>query len=45
MDEVIFEEFKGTGNMELRLRASTPTSGSSRPSTSTPPAPGAKSCS
>ena len=36
MDEVIFEEFKGTGNMELRLAASSPTSGSSRPSTSTP---------
>ena len=37
MDEVIFEEFKGTGNMELRLspRAS-PTSASSRPSTSNP---------
>ena len=35
MDEVIFEEFKGTGNMELRLTASSPTGASSRPSTST----------
>ena len=43
-DEVIFEEFKGTGNMELRLAASSPTSGSSRPSTSTRPAPARKSC-
>ena len=44
MDEVIFEEFKGTGNMELRLAASSPTSASSRPSTSTPPAPAGRRC-
>ena len=43
MDEVIFEEFKGTGNMELRLSPrAAPTSGSSRRSTSTPPAPAAR---
>ena len=39
MDEVIFEEFKGTGNMELSSTASSRTSASSRRSTSTPPAP------
>ena len=33
MDDVIFEEFKGTGNMEIHLFASSPTSGSSRRST------------
>ena len=44
MDEVIFEEFKGTGNMELRLDANSPRSGSSRPSTWTPRAPAARSC-
>ena len=38
MDEVIFEEFKGTGNMELRLSRSLADRASSRPSTSTPPA-------
>ena len=36
MDEVIFEEFKGTGNIESGCAASSPRSGSSRPSTSTP---------
>ncbi len=36
MDEVIYEEFKGTGNMELHLWiAGLPRSASSRPSTST----------
>ncbi len=44
MDEVIYEEFKGTGNMELHLAARSPRSASSRPSTSTAPAPAAKSC-
>ena len=33
MDEVIFEEFKGTGNMELQLDATCPTNVSSRQST------------
>ena len=31
MDEVIFEEFKGTGNMELQLDRNCPTSASTRP--------------
>ena len=44
MDTVIFEEFKGTGNAELKLDRRSPTSGSSRPSTSTPPAPARTSC-
>jgi transcription termination factor Rho len=44
MDEVIFEEFKGTGNMELRLRREFADKRSSPPSTWTPPAPGARSC-
>jgi hypothetical protein len=34
MDEVIFEEFKGTGNMEIHLTARSPTTGSTRPSRS-----------
>ena len=34
MDDVIFEEFKGTGNMEIHLDRSWSTSGSSRRSTS-----------
>jgi transcription termination factor Rho len=42
MDEVIFEEFKGTGNMELKLDRKLPTAASSRPSTSTRPAPARK---
>ena len=45
MDDVIFEEFKGTGNMELHLDRRLVESGSGRPSTSTGPAPAAKSCS
>ena len=44
-DTVIFEEFKSTGNAELRARSGRwPTVGSSRPSTSTPPAPARRSC-
>jgi transcription termination factor Rho len=35
MDEVIFEEFKGTGNMELRLDRRWPSAASTRRSTST----------
>jgi len=45
MDEVIFEEFKGTGNMELRLDRRLADGGSTRPSTSTPARPGTRSCS
>ncbi|CAM5677277.1 Transcription termination factor Rho [Streptomyces glaucescens] len=46
MDEVIFEEFKGTGNMELKLDPSSPTSASSRRWTWTRPVPVRKrSCS
>jgi transcription termination factor Rho len=45
MDEVIFEEFKGTGNMELRCVANWLTSASSRPSTLTRPARVARNCS
>jgi transcription termination factor Rho len=33
MDEVIFEEFKGTGNCDIYLTATSRTSASSRPST------------
>ena len=44
MDEVIFEEFKGTGNLELISTARSPTSASSRRSTSTAPARARKSC-
>jgi len=44
MDEVIFEEFKGTGNMELHLDAGSSTSASGLPSTSTAPALARKSC-
>ena len=44
MDEVIFEEFKGTGNAEITWTAGWSTSASSRPSTSTSPAPARKSC-
>jgi transcription termination factor Rho len=39
MDEVIFEEFKGTGNSEIVLDRKVPTSASSRPSTSARAAP------
>ena len=34
MDDIIFEEFKGTGNMEIHLDRSSPTSASGRPLTS-----------
>jgi hypothetical protein len=44
MDEVIFEEFKGTGNMELRLDRGLPTAASSRPSTWSRAAPARRSC-
>jgi hypothetical protein len=44
MDDVFFEEFKGTGNMELRLRRELPRSASSRPSTWPRPAPAATTC-
>lgn len=44
MDEVIFEEFKGTGNMELQLDRRSATSVSSRPSTSWHPAHAATTC-
>ncbi len=44
MDEVIYEEFKGTGNMELPWTVASPRSACSRPSTSTVPVPAAKSC-
>jgi transcription termination factor Rho len=44
MDEVIFEEFKGTGNSEIRLRRELPRSGSSRRSMWMPPAPVARNC-
>jgi transcription termination factor Rho len=37
MDEVIFEEFKGTGNSELILDRKVATSAPSRPSTSRAP--------
>jgi len=43
-DEVIFEEFKGTGNMEIILDRKLVTSASSQPSTSSAPAPARKSC-
>ena len=44
MDDVIYEEFKGTGNMELHSRASCRSGASSRPSTSNAPRPAAKNC-
>ena len=44
MDDVIYEEFKGTGNMELHLPASCKNGASSRPSTSNAPPPAAKNC-
>ncbi len=44
MDEVIFEEFKGTGNMELNLDRRSWTSASSRLSTSKSPEPARKNC-
>jgi transcription termination factor Rho len=44
MDEVIFEEFKGTGNMELQLTVNFPTNGSSLPLILWPPVPVATTC-
>ena len=44
MDEVIFEEFKGTGNRKSSSTASSPTSAPSRPSTSPSRAPARKNC-
>ncbi len=44
MDEVIYEEFKGTGNRRSTSTAASPRSASSRRSTSTAPAPAARSC-
>jgi transcription termination factor Rho len=44
MDEVIFEEFKGTGNSELILDRKCPTSALSRRSTSPRAAPARKNC-
>ena len=44
MDEVIFEEFKGTGNRKSYSTAGWSTSASGRPSTSTAAAPAAKKC-
>ena len=44
MDEVIFEEFKGTGNSEIRLRREFAEKRIFPRSTSTPPAPAARSC-
>ncbi len=45
MDEVIYEEFKGTGNMELHLSRKSLKNASSRLSTTTVPVPVKKSCS
>jgi transcription termination factor Rho len=45
MDDVIFEEFKGTGNSEIILDANSSTSALSPPSTSNAPAPVKKNCS
>jgi transcription termination factor Rho len=44
MDEVIFEEFKGTGNSEIVLDRRVATSACSRRSRSTSPAPARRSC-
>jgi transcription termination factor Rho len=44
MDDVIYEEFKGTGNMEIHLDRRWPRSASTPRSTSTAPAPAARSC-
>jgi transcription termination factor Rho len=44
MDEVIFEEFKGTGNSKSCWTARLPTSASSRRWTSSSPAPGKRTC-
>jgi flagellar biosynthesis/type III secretory pathway ATPase len=45
MDDAIFEEFKGTGNMELRLDRKLAERRCTRRSTSTPRAPVTRSCS
>jgi transcription termination factor Rho len=45
MDEVIFEEFKGTGNMEVSLDRALVDRRIFPPSTSNGPAPARKSCS
>jgi transcription termination factor Rho len=45
MDELIFQEFKGTGNMELVLDRELADEGSSRPSTSDSPERGGKNSS
>lgn len=45
MDEVIYEEFKGTGNMELHLSRKIAENASSRLSTTTVLVPVKKSCS
>jgi transcription termination factor Rho len=45
MDDVIYEEFKGTGNMEIHLDRRMAEKRSTRPSTSTAPAPARKNCS
>lgn len=44
MDEVIFEEFKGTGNMELKLDRDWPIAASSRLSTPLPPVRATRTC-
>jgi len=44
MDDVIYEEFKGTGNMEIHLDRRMYEKRIFRRSTSTAPAPAAKSC-
>ena len=45
MDEVIYEEFKGTGNMELHLDRKVAESASTRRSISAAPVPAARNCS
>ena len=45
MDEVIFEEFKGTGNMEIHLDRKLSDRRVFRPSISTGPGPGRRNCS
>ena len=44
MDDVIYEEFKGTGNMEIHLDRRMAENACTRRLTSTAPAPAAKSC-
>jgi transcription termination factor Rho len=45
MDDIIFEEFKGTGNMEIHLDRALSEKRIFPPSTSTSPEPGERSCS